>query len=148
MNIGISGQRVERISFDYGLSFLTDVGTEVRIETKVSMQLADGARREFDLPNSPREASDVLVVLHQEVIAASVEEGAATLSLEFTGAAMIEVRSDDMYEAWTTSKSGGVKFAALPGGGISTRGVPTTELPSNHFRRRWLSSSFRRCEVM
>jgi hypothetical protein len=120
VNLGIAGQSVERISFDYAVTLQTDGGAEIRIETEFSLRMPSG---EVDVVEPERlggGAERLTAILHEMITGASVAESDGTLVLEFVNRVELQVSSSEAYEAWTFTAPGGLKVVALPGGGVTS----------------------------
>ena len=123
MNLGIAGQSIERVSFDFALTLLTENGAELRVEVPFSLHRPDGLTVVIN-PEDPVEAMAVLpAVLHQMVTRSVADRETGSLLLEFSHGSRIEVPSSDSFEAWTFATQQGVQTVALPGGGLSTWGA-------------------------
>lgn len=120
MNPRIAGQSVERVSFDYAVTLLTDQGVELRIETGFSLLTPDGDIHLIDPQRIGNQAEYVIAALHETITVATIEDRTGELTLEFISGRRIQVDSNESYEAWTLAGPGGAKFVSLPGGGLGT----------------------------
>lgn len=123
MNLGIAGQSVERVAFDFGVTLITDDDSEIRIETAFTLRALDGASFLID-PAKPGDSAAVLTsVLHEMITGATANDATGSLDLEFVHGGRIEVLPNDAYEAWSFTTRDGARAVALPGGGLSTWGT-------------------------
>ena len=118
MNLGIAGQAISRIGFDFAIILLTDDGAEIRIESELSIRSPSGDIHILDPEHSGGNASQVLSLLHGVVRRATADETTGELSLEFDDGSQLRVDPDDDYEAWTFAGRKGEKCVSLPGGGL------------------------------
>lgn len=123
MNLGIVGQSVERVAFDFAVTLITDDGAEIRIETAFTLRTPNGASAVID-PAEPGDPAAVLTsVLHEMITGATANDATGSLDLEFVHGGRVEVLPSDAYEAWSFTAQGGVRAVALPGGGLSIWGA-------------------------
>ncbi|MCW2540071.1 MAG: hypothetical protein JWN95_1796 [Frankiales bacterium] len=120
MNLRIVGQSIERVSFDYAVTVLTDGGAEIRIETAFSLRAPSGESVVVD-PSQPGRATELMTsLLHNMITGAEVNEESGTLVLDLMNGTRLEVGPSKSYEAWTFTGECGLKAVARPGGGVST----------------------------
>ncbi len=119
MHLSLRGQAVTRVSFDYGVSFLTDAAAELRIETAFDIGGEDAEHRGVD----PADAASVTALLvsrvNQEIADASVND-AGRLQLLFGDGVAVRVPPSDDYEAWSFVDADQRRVICLPGGEIAT----------------------------
>lgn len=122
MNLGIVGQSVERVSFDYAVTLLTDGGAEIRIETAFSLRAPSGESVVVD-PSQPGRGTELVIsILHNMITGVTVEEQVGSLVLDLMNGARLEVAPTESYEAWTFTGDHGLRIVAQPGGGVSMWG--------------------------
>lgn len=123
MNLGIAGDCVERVVFDFAVTLITDNGAEIRIETTLSLRLTDGTVIVVD-PSKPAESIALVPsVLHEMITEASAADDTGALALEFVHGSRIEVLPSEKYEAWSFTARDGGRAVATSGGGLSTWGA-------------------------
>jgi hypothetical protein len=113
MDLGLTGQSVVRVIFDYAVTLLTDNDVELRIETGFSIRPSDAAPVEV-AAGATASMSSVLILLHHK-FTSSTCENSGLLSLEFDNGAVVRVSPDATYEAWTLAGPHGEKIVCLPG---------------------------------
>jgi len=123
VNLGIVGQSVERVSFDYAVTLLTDDGAEIRIETVFSLRAPSGESVVVD-PSQPGRGAELMMasILHNMITGVAVDEEVGSLVLDLMNGARLEVAPSESYEAWTFTGDHGLRVVAQPGGGVSTWG--------------------------
>lgn len=119
MNLGIAGQSVEKVTFGYAVTLVTDKGVELRIETGFSIHV-DGRSVVVDPEKVGVQAPLVLSRLHRMITAGTADDESGRLELSFVEGHRIEVHSTKFYEAWTCAAPDGTKVVAQPGGGLIT----------------------------
>jgi hypothetical protein len=123
VKLGIVGQSVERVSFDYAVTLLTNAGAEIKIETAFSLR---GPRKQtiFVDPIRPVGATELTIsILHMKLADATVDQVAGSVVLIFDNCARLEGPADESYEAWTFAGDNGIKIVSQPGGGVNTWGL-------------------------
>ena len=119
MNLGMAGQTVERISFDYSVSMATSEGFEIRIETAFSIEDPSGHTCSGDPSRSGKHLSALLAVLHDTLTESKADDTTGLLVLKFASGRQVAVDPHRTYEAWTVAGPNGEKSVALPGGGLA-----------------------------
>lgn len=118
MITSLASQSVSRVSFDFAISLLTDMGTEVRIQTPFTLIVESGSL-ELDPQSRSAEISNMLRLLDSKVVDSSIEES-GLLTLEFDSGIGIRIEPHGDFEAWTIAGADGSKVVCLPGGGLTT----------------------------
>ena len=122
MTLPILGESISRVAFDYGVTLLTDGGSELRIETSFSIASHDRPAVVVEPAEVGDNANALVDLLGSQVdLADTWSDG--SLRLRLSGGQMIEVPPHPEFEAWTFAGSGGVKALATPGGGLTTWGL-------------------------
>jgi hypothetical protein len=119
----ISTHELSRVSFDYAVSFFTDGGGELRIETPFTLS-GRGREELVDPAAVGGHAVDLLALLHLRIDSAeAAESGSLVLRL---GDAVVTVEPHDQFEAWTFADRVGAKAVCSPGGGVTTWGFASS----------------------
>lgn len=119
MNLNIDGQTLNRICFDYAVSFLMSSGSEVRVETAAIFEVPDAAELHFEPQSSGSVSMGLLQLLQRTIVRAEAFDD-GMLVIEFDSGAMLTVKPHHSYEAWGFVGPSGVKVISNPGGGITT----------------------------
>jgi hypothetical protein len=114
--LGLVGQVVSRVEFDYAVSLLTEDGCVLRIETTFTLSAAL-----VNPADAAGHAEALVGLLHCRIEAAEASQSGA-LRLRFDGDRELSVEPDARYEAWTLAAPGGVHVVCTPGGGVTTWG--------------------------
>jgi hypothetical protein len=122
MKLDVTGQSIERVSFDYAVTLLTDSGAEFRVETSFSLRTPNGEVLVVDPERPASGAEQLAAILHEMITDACVTENSGVLVLDFVNGTRLEVASNESYEAWAFTGTDGLKIVAQPGGGVSTWG--------------------------
>lgn len=120
VNLGVVGQSIERVVFDFGVTLISDDGAEIRIETAFTLRTLEGAIVVIDPAELGESAAVLPAVLHEMITRATADEVTGSLELEFVHGSRVEVLPSDAYEAWSFTAQDGSRAVALPGGGLST----------------------------
>lgn len=121
LDLPLAGQSISRVAFDFGVSFLTDGGSELRIDTVFDFR-SEGASMTVDPSTASGFASTLLGLLHSEIESAKVTDAGA-LELCFRGSFSLNVAPSDEFEAWAFAGAEGSKAVCMAGGGVSTWGL-------------------------
>lgn len=123
VNLGIVGQSVERVSFDYAVTVMTDGGAEIRIETAFTVRAPSGESVLVDPERPGKGAELITAILHDMITGAAAEDEIGSLVLDLMNGSRLEVAPSESYEAWAFTGDHGLRVVAQPGGGISTWGL-------------------------
>lgn len=119
VDLKLRDQRVERVSFDYAITLLTDIGAELRIGSAFLLRDADSAEVSLN-PGDFSAAGELLSrVLHQRIVTATAEDAGGALRIEFGNGTRIDVSPSPTFEAWTFVTATGMRSVSLPGGGLA-----------------------------
>ncbi|MCZ6661612.1 MAG: DUF6188 family protein [Actinobacteria bacterium] len=117
----IEDQKLSRIAFDHGLTFLFEDGSEIRVEVGFRLNVADRSPRFIEI-DQPSDYSVEVVECLFEPGSVSVVDG-STLVISLANSMTIEVYPDKQYEAWTFNREDGSLVVCKPGGEISSFGA-------------------------
>lgn len=115
MNMNIKGESIESISFDFAVSFRTDKGTELRLETGFELQNPEGNVLWIAPPDFDGADELIHALLHTRIEGAETDP-AGILRLRLRNDARISVAPSPDYEAWTLNRSDGTMLTSTPGG--------------------------------
>jgi hypothetical protein len=113
------GHQVSMVCFDYAVSFSTEQGAHLRIESPFRT-LPAGAQTGIvaDPAVAGESCLHLIEVLHQEIEYLNIDDG-GRLTVRFAGGTTIECDPDEEYEAWTLTLDGGAMIVCLSGGGLA-----------------------------
>lgn len=120
--LGVNGQRVSRVSFDYAISLLIVGGAEFTFETQFEIR---GVQDPLVVQVEPEAAADqaqalLRLLLHQDIhVARFSSDGVLQLQV---GSVLLRTSPHAHYEAWNFAGPAGQKVVCLPGGGVATWG--------------------------
>jgi hypothetical protein len=122
ITLPLQGRELSSVSFDFAVTFGTAEGDELKIETPFVLHLSNGEPMTVDPESAGDLAANLLDLIHQDIVIAEATEAGA-LSVHLSGGAVISVRPDGEYEAWTFAGASGAKVVCRPGGELSTWGM-------------------------
>lgn len=117
MDLSIEGETVVRVCFDEALTFLTDGGFELRIETSAAIETSsENMMLEPGVPGAS--AIPVLGFVGSRIDRGEVLES-GVLKIFFSSDSGLTVSPDANFEAWELVGPRGMRVVCLPGGGIA-----------------------------
>lgn len=117
--LGLAGQTISRIVFDFAITLATEEGSELRIETRFSFRDPAGMLWIVEPSGVGPVAVPLLSLLHGVIDTSVAREDSGNLILQLRDGSRIEVCSDVAFEAWTFAGPTGEKLISSPGGGLS-----------------------------
>jgi hypothetical protein len=118
MELGLQGQAITEASLDYAVLLRTDVDSEIRIESALSVHSNTGTHH-ISPEDATEEDTGRVAALAGATITTAVAEQDGTLRLAFSGDTRLDVGPNDTYEAWTIAGPHGRKIVCMPGGEIA-----------------------------
>jgi hypothetical protein len=119
VNLGISGDLVTRVSFDFAITLHTDSGNELRLETDFDFIPAIGDPVHIVPANAQEKASVILCLLNARVLSAVANDQNGELAIDFGPAGRLLVPAEGSYEAWALTSQHGLAYNAIAGGGLA-----------------------------
>jgi len=113
---------IERISFDFGVEFLANDGSVVRVEGEGSVAGHGVSQLTFDAESASPVAAALLGFLHRKAVL-SIDENTLELSVPDMGLAL-RVGPSAEYEAWSAVLADGSRLVCADGGKVARWPAP------------------------
>jgi hypothetical protein len=111
-------QEITRILIDLAVTFETESGAQLRVESPILLFHEPAAPIKIDPHEPAASGNEIVALLRKRIKDASISLD-GTLTIAFEAGPRLEIACDKRYEAWTLSTQTGELLVSMPGGEVA-----------------------------